>query len=107
MPKYNKVDQKNKKGTRGGFRIFLGTIPNYANDKVKGVELSGVIKGGPADKAGLKGGDIIVKFASHKIENIHDYVYSLQAARPNKTTKIVVLRQGQETEVDIVPGSKE
>ena len=40
---------------------YLGTIPAY-DDDIKGVKLAGVREGSPAEKGGLKGGDIIVGF---------------------------------------------
>lgn len=89
------------------FRIYLGTIPDYSNDGIKGVRLSGVVNGGPADKAGLKSGDIIVELSSRKIENIHDYVYSLESIRPNESTQVVVVRNGKRETIRIVPLAKE
>ena len=53
---------------REQLRAYLGTIPDYAAE-VQGVKLSGVRSGGPADNAGLKGGDVIVEFAGTKIAN--------------------------------------
>lgn len=103
---YNKVDRTQIPRGRD-FRIYLGTIPDYATGKVKGVKLSGVIKGGPAEEAGLKKGDIIVELSGKKIENIHDYVYSLETLKPNAKTKVVVLREGDKQELDITPKSKE
>jgi Tol biopolymer transport system component len=90
-----------------GFRIFLGTIPDYTKTDVKGVALSGVITGGPAEKAGMQAGDIVIEFSNKKIENIHDYVYTLETARPNESTKIVVLRNGKRESIDITPLAKE
>ncbi len=98
---------KSQTEQRRGFRIFLGTIPDYTEDKIKGVKLSGVITGGPADKAGLRGGDVIVEFLSKKIDNIHDYVFTLEIAKPNEPTKIVVMRNGQREELSITPQAKE
>ena len=42
-----------------------------------------------------------------KIENINDYVFSLQSATPNTPTTIVVMREGAKSEVTITPQSKE
>lgn len=92
---------------RRGFRIYLGTIPDYTQANIKGVRLSGVISGGPAEKAGLKNGDIIVEFSQKKIENIHDYVFALESARANESTQIVVLRNGTRTELEITPVAKQ
>ena len=103
---HTKVKRK-QMGKGRGFRIYLGTIPDYASGKVKGVKLSGVVKGGPAEAAGLKRGDIIVELSGKKIENIHDYVYSLETLKPNKKTKVIVLRLGGRQELKITPKSKE
>ncbi|MCB9025385.1 MAG: M28 family peptidase [Bdellovibrionaceae bacterium] len=105
---YTKVERTKMGDTGGrGFRIYLGTIPDYASGKIKGVALSGVIKGGPAELAGLKKGDVIIELSGKKIENIHDYVYSLETLKPDSKTKITVLREGDKQELDITPKSKE
>lgn len=103
---HKQVDQKSTP-MRGGFRVSLGTIPDYASEGIKGVKLNGVVKGGPGEKAGLRAGDIIVEFAKMKIENINDYVFSLQSATPNIPTTIVVERGGVREEIAITPQSKE
>ena len=41
-------------------RVYLGTIPDYAQGDVAGVQLSGVIGGGPAEQAGLQPHDSIL-----------------------------------------------
>ena len=46
-------------GNRDSLRAYLGTIPDYTTD-LAGVRISGVRGGGPADKAGMEGGDVIV-----------------------------------------------
>ena len=53
-------------GGREQLRAFLGTIPDYTTE-VEGVKLSGVRAGGPAEKAGIKGGDIIVEFGGRYV----------------------------------------
>jgi len=103
---YKSVPRTSTAGRRS-YRIFLGTIPDYSKSETKGVLLSGVITGGPAEKAGLKKGDIIIEFSSKKIENIHDYVFSLETIRPNEPTKMTILRNGQKEELTIVPLAKE
>lgn len=89
------------------FRIYLGTVPDYTQEGVKGVRISGVAKDGPAEKAGLKGGDTIIELDKMKIESIHDYVYSLQAVKPDKETTVVVSREGKPVELKITPQLKE
>jgi S1-C subfamily serine protease len=74
---------------------------------VKGVQLSGVAKGGPAEKAGVKGGDVIIKLAGKKIENIYDYTYAIEALKAGQEVELVVTREGKEVVVKVVPGSRD
>ena len=73
---------------------------------MKGVKLSGVRAGGPADKAGLKGGDVIVEFAGQKIANIYDYTYALDAVKIGQPVEIVVVRDGQRVTLKITPEAR-
>lgn len=106
IPKYKRVQQTPSKMGRG-FRIFLGTIPDYSSSEKTGVKLSGVVKGGPAEQAGLKDGDVIVKLSTYDIKTIHDYVYSLESMRPGKPTNVTVIREGKKTELKITPKARQ
>ncbi len=88
-------------------RVYLGTIPDYAGEGIRGVKLSGVMKGGPAAKAGIQAGDVIVELAGKKVENIYDYTYALDALKIGQAAKIVVERKGKRIEMTIVPESRD
>jgi Tol biopolymer transport system component len=105
-PKYTKIESQRIENRRG-FRIFLGTIPDYSTTTTPGVRLSGVIKGGPAEQAGLKAGDVIVKLSSFDIQTINDYVYSLESVKPGLETNLTVLRDGSRVELKITPTARE
>lgn len=105
--KYEKIKGQSQMGSGRGFRIYLGTIPDYTQEGIKGVPISGVMKDGPAERAGLKGGDVIVGLAGFNIESIHDYVYSLESVKANQPTKISVIRGGHKLDLDITPTSRE
>jgi Tol biopolymer transport system component len=92
-------------GSRENLRAYLGTIPDYTTETA-GVKLSGVRAGGPADKAGLKGGDIIVEFAGQKIANIYDYTYAMDAVKLGQPVKVVVLRAGERVSLTVVPEAR-
>jgi hypothetical protein len=92
-------------GGRETLRTYLGTIPDYTTE-VKGVKLSGVRGGSPAEKAGLKGGDVIVEFAGQKITNIYDYTYALDAAKIGKPTRMVVERDGKRVAITVTPEAR-
>ena len=83
----------------GGYGAYLGTIPDYMKTE-GGVLLSGVRSGSPAEQAGLKGGDVIVKFDGVRIDNIYDYTYALRSRKPGQQVRITVQREGRE--VDLV-----
>jgi dipeptidyl aminopeptidase/acylaminoacyl peptidase len=101
-PAYAKVEKKDGGGGREQLRAYLGTIPDYAQE-VAGVKLSGARGGSPAEKAGLKGGDIIVEFAGQKIANIYDYTYAIEAVKIGQPVKIIVLRDGKRVELTVTP----
>jgi len=101
-PAYAKVEKKDGGGGREQLRAYLGTIPDYAQE-VAGVKLSGARGGSPAEKAGLKGGDIIIEFAGQKIANIYDYTYAIEAVKIGQPVKVVVLRDGKRVELMVTP----
>ena len=102
-PDYVKVEGGNAGGgSRENLRAYLGTIPDYTSE-VAGVKLSGVRGGSPADKAGLKSGDVIVEFGGQKIANIYDYTYALDAAKIGQPVNVVVVRNGQRISLPVTP----
>ncbi len=106
LPNYIRQEAKPKQEVRGGLRAYLGTVPSYGDDVV-GVMLSDVSKGGPAEKAGVKGGDIIVGLCGKDIENIYDYTAILDAIKIGQETTIVVMRDGERLELKLTPGSRQ
>ncbi len=105
-PEYLKVERnKPEEGSRGTLRAYVGTIPDYTTED-DGVKLSGVIAGGPADKAGLKGGDIIIEFGTKKIENIYDFTYALDAVKIGEAVEVVVMRDGQKVKLKVTPEAR-
>lgn len=106
-PDYVAMARPEEKGTRGGMRTYLGTIPDYSQGDVVGVKLSGVTKGAPADKAGVKSGDIIVSLSGKELKNIYDYTYVLGALKVDVETEIKVKRKGKVISLKIVPSSRD
>lgn len=101
-PKFTRVQSSREEmASRGGLRAYLGTIPDYA-EEVKGVKLTGVREGSPAEKAGIKADDVIVEFAGKKIENIYDYTFALQNSKPGQTVSIGLMRNGQRIMVEAI-----
>ena len=105
-PDYVRVERNESEGgSRDTLRAYLGTIPDYTTEGT-GVKLSGVRAGGPADKAGLKGGDVIVEFGGQQIANIYDYTYALDAVKIGDPVKIAVLRGGERLTFTVTPEAR-
>ena len=97
-----KVAQVQATGRSTGFRVYLGTIPNYA-DSSDGMLLDGVRDGSPAAKAGLKAGDKIVKMAGKDVKNVYDYTYALGEMKGGQEYEVEIVRAGQRMTLKLVP----
>jgi hypothetical protein len=94
-PLFTKADSPRQMGGNVGLRVYFGTVPDYA-EQVDGLKISAVRKGSPAEKAGVMGGDIIVKFGGKTVKNIYDYTYALQEFKPGEEVELTV-RRGDKT----------
>ncbi len=92
---------------RANLRAYLGTVPEYGADDITGVLLSSVTRNSPADKAGLKGGDVIVELSGKAIDNVYDYTYAIEALKIGQQTSISVVRDGERLQLNIIPGSRD
>ena len=106
-PDYLKVEKPESRGSRSGLRAYLGTIPDYAQEGIFGVKISGASKNSPAEKAGLKAGDIIVELGGKEILNIYDYSALIGAIKIDEKTSITVLRDGEKVPLKITPTSRD
>jgi serine protease Do len=71
----------------------------------KGVLVSDIVKGSPAEKAGLQTGDVIRRFDGKEVENAHKLSQMAAATAPNTTVKIDVLRKGKAETVSLEVGT--
>ena len=84
-------------------RVSLGTVPDYVFQG-EGYRLYGVVPGSPADSAGLREGDIIVRIAGDVIRSLRDVSNSLKSLKPGDRIVITFLREEKEmtAEADVV-----
>lgn len=107
-PKFELAEgAESKEAPRARLTAYLGTIPDYAAGEVKGLKLSGVAATGPAAKGGVQGGDIIVKLAGRKIEDIYDYTYAIEALKIGEEVEIVVKRGEKTVVMKITPTARD
>ncbi len=85
-----------------GYGVYFGSIPEFAQgEDVVGVLLQGTLKDSPAEKAGLKQGDIITAFGEITIRNLYDLVFALRYYRPNDEVTVVWTRNGVKMEAKV------
>ncbi|MCH6547149.1 MAG: PDZ domain-containing protein, partial [Gemmatimonadetes bacterium] len=91
--------------TSGGYGAYLGSIPDMS-ESPGGVRLSGVRSGGPADRAGIRAGDIIVQIAQFEVSDLYAMTDALQALKPGDTVTIKIRRDDQLIEVEATLGRR-
>ena len=101
-PDFIRVERVQQRGGGATMRIFTGTIPDYTQE-VEGLSISGVIGGGPAEAAGLQGGDVIVGLAGQSITNIYDYMYALDLLKVGEPAEVVFIRAGERMSTELIP----
>jgi S1-C subfamily serine protease len=91
-----RVEEPPGGGGSGGYGAYFGSIPDFGSPDEEGVRLTGVRPESPAEKAGLREGDVIVQLAGVRIKNLHDLAYVLRSKRAGDTVEVVFLRSGRE-----------
>lgn len=92
-------DQQESRPVR--LSVTMGIMPGYNSDN-KGLEVEGVTKGKPADKAGILKGDYIVQIGDMTIRNIRDYMEALSRYEKGDTAPVRVLRAEKILELNVL-----
>jgi serine protease Do len=95
---------------RGWLGVMIQDItPELARpfglEEAKGVVLSDVTKGSPADKAGLKRGDVLIRFNGKEVENAHILSRLVAATPPYTKVKVDVIRDGKQKTMTVAIGT--
>ena len=86
--------------------VDLGFAPSQDYDDL-GVEIESVQKGGAAEKAGLKPGDVIKKLDGRRVKSWDEFRDTVKSRKAGDTLTLAVLREGKEMEIPIkVPSPK-
>jgi hypothetical protein len=88
-----------------GYGAYLGTVPDFAPVD-RGVKLSGVTAGSPADKAGLRAGDIVLGIGSHEVSDLQAMTDALRAYKPGDTVAVRFQRDGTIQTMPVTLGSR-
>jgi hypothetical protein len=91
---------------RASSQAYLGTIPDMGAGEVRGMRLSGVRPGSPADSGGLKEGDVITELGGKAVTDLNTYSDALYGRQPGDTVLIVYLRGGERRETKVILGRR-
>jgi hypothetical protein len=87
-------------GSGGGYGPYFGSIPDFGQVE-NGVKFSDVKPASPAEKAGLKGGDILVQFGDKPIKNLYDFTDALRRSKVGDVVDVTVLRDGKPVKASV------
>lgn len=88
-----------------GYGAYLGSIPDFTPVEF-GVKLSGVREGSPADKAGIRSGDTIVGFDDEAVKDLYALTAQLRKHKSGDSVRVKILRDGKETVLTVVLGTR-
>jgi len=71
-----------------------------------GAIIAGVLKGGPADKAGMRPGDILVAVSGKPVADTTDMLNLIAQLTPGSRAKMTVRRKSQESTLEVVVGKR-
>lgn len=79
---------------RGGrkLKVTLGIMPDFAGTEKKGLRVDGVTPHGPADKGGMKKGDVITGIDGLAVGNIYEYMARLKKFKPGMRISVEIIR---------------
>jgi len=92
--------------SRTGSQVYLGSVPDMGAIEVKGLRLSGVRPGSPADSAGIKAGDVIVELGGVAVTDLYTYTDALYSHKPGDQVTIVVQRAGMRVTTRVTLGTR-
>ena len=95
--------------TRGWLGVSIqGITPDLAAslglDQAKGALVSSVVQNSPADRAGIKAGDVIVGYEGKEINNANDLPFLVAGTPVGKTVSLQVFRGNKQTPLTVAIG---
>lgn len=91
---------KQKEEAKTSFKVTLGIMPDYTYNE-GGLRVDAVTDGRPAQKAGMKAGDIVVEMGGKAVKDIYQYMDRLSEYKKGDKTKVKVKRDGKVVEFEV------
>ena len=94
--------RENGRVARGYMGVQMASIPDVAKDALgKGVLIAEVVPDGPAAKAGMLSGDVVVAIGGKDIEDQSDMLRVVAGTPPGKKVDVVLMRKGKEKKLSV------
>jgi aminopeptidase YwaD len=93
-------------GSTQGSNVYLGSIPDMSGGDERGLKLSGVRGGSPADVGGLKAGDVIVEFGGKIVKDLYSYSEALYTHKSGDQVAVVYVRGGERHATTVTLGTR-
>ena len=81
-------------------------MARYGMSEARGVGITEVVKDSPAEKAGLRKADVIVRFEGDSVTSVRKLTRLVSEVAPDQTVKLSVSRGGSEQEVAVTIGKR-
>jgi serine protease DegQ len=79
---------------------------SFGLSRQSGAIIAGVVRNGPADKGGMKPGDILLTVEGRPVADTNEVLNLIAQLTPGGKAKMTVLRKSRETTLDIVVGKR-
>ncbi len=93
-----------RRGGGAGGGVFLGFMGESVEDT--GVRVTRILEGSPAEKAGLKEGDIIIRYGGKAIKSFTQLQEQNQNRKPGDKVKLQVSRSGKTIDINLTLGER-
>jgi serine protease Do len=80
---------------------------SFGLKSTRGALVSGVLPAGPAAKAGLKSGDVLLKVAGQEVRDANHLRHLVAGIEPKKKVRLEVFREKQSIEVEVTIGLRD
>jgi aminopeptidase YwaD len=88
-------------GGKSSFKVTMGIMPDYTYSGV-GVLVDGVSDNRPAQKAGIKAGDVIQQLGSFVVEDVQSYMQALNKFKKGDETEVKIKRGNEAVLIKII-----
>jgi hypothetical protein len=96
---FTKTEEENAAATPR-FKVTMGVVPDYMFSGT-GMRIDGVTEGKPAEAAGLKKGDVVLRIGAVDVPDMMGYMKALGQFNKGDTAPVKILRDGKEVMVEV------